>query len=225
MEDKMKTMESKDGLEAIQKSMVAISALTAKGDVNALKIAIGEGLDDGLTINEIKEAVVQLYAYCGFPRSINGLNALMSVIEERKASGKQDEEGKEASPIPDGDKYATGKATLQKLTGKEEKALSGANAFAPVLDTFLKEHLFADIFNRDVLNHTQREMITIAALMTQDGVAPQLQAHLAMGMNVGITGEQIEEMISIIEKTVGTKEADVAKDTFMKVMEARAEKK
>ncbi len=57
-------------LNAKQQSIVTISALTAKGDLQKLRGALNAGLDSGLTANEIKEALVHLYAYCGFPRSL-----------------------------------------------------------------------------------------------------------------------------------------------------------
>jgi len=88
----------------------------------------------------------------------------MSVLEDRKARGVQDIEGRQATPVQVTDKYRTGKKNLQELTRKEEKIPTGVNAFAPVVDTFLKEHLFADIFTRDVLDHQMRELVTVSAL-------------------------------------------------------------
>ena len=171
-------MNNGGSLNTHQQSMAAIAALTATGDMEQLKIAFDAGLNAGLTVNEVKEALIQLYAYCGFPRSLNALNTLMSVLEERKSKGITDPVGKDASPVADNDdKYQVGKKTLQMLTGKEEKdAKSGVNAFAPTIDTFLKEHLFADIFSRDVLTFRQREFVTISALSAMTGVEPQLQA-------------------------------------------------
>lgn len=169
-------------LSAQQQSIVAIAALTSVGDLDHLKTQLNIGLDAGLTINQIKEVLVQLYAYCGFPRSLNGINTLMTVLEERKAKGIVDIEGKDASPITNtANKYETGKKTLQTLTGQEEKGpKTGANAFAPIIDTFLKEHLFADIFSRDVLTYQQRELATISVLSVMSGVASQLQFHLSV---------------------------------------------
>ena len=83
-----------------QQSIVAISSFTANGDLEKLKSALNEGLDAGLTVNEIKEVLVQLYAYAGFPRSLNGINTFMAVMDERKAKGISDMEGREASPMP-----------------------------------------------------------------------------------------------------------------------------
>src|SRR3954469_17807735 len=78
---------AKEPLNAQQQSIVTIAALAAVGDVEHLKTELNTGLDAGLTVNEIKEVLVQLYAYCGFPRSLNGINTFMNVVEERKAKG------------------------------------------------------------------------------------------------------------------------------------------
>lgn len=64
-----------------QQSIVAISSFTASGDPEKLKSALNEGLDAGLTANEIKEILLQPYAYAGFPRSLNGINTFMAVGE------------------------------------------------------------------------------------------------------------------------------------------------
>jgi 4-carboxymuconolactone decarboxylase len=214
----MSAQNNGESLNAHQKSMAAVSALTATGNLTQLKTALNTGLDAGLTVNEVKEALVQLYAYCGFPRSLNAINTLMAVLEERKAKGFSDTVGKDATPVDDtADKYQTGKATLQKLTGKEEKVLAGANAFAPAIDKFLKEHLFADIFSRDVLNYRQREFVTIAALAAMSGTEPQLQAHIKMGMNTGITESQLTELFTIIEKQVSKEQAERARAVYAKL--------
>ena len=210
-------------LNAQQESIVSIAALTAVGDLAKLKTQLNTGLDAGLTINEIKEVLVQLYAYCGFPRSLNAINTFISVVEERKAKGIKDVDGKEASAITSTQsKYETGKKTLQTLTGREEKGpKTGAAAFAPVIDTFLKEHLFADIFNRDVLTYQQRELATISVLSALEGVASQLEFHLTVGINTGLTESQLRQVFSLIEKHIGKQEAEVAESVLSKIIASK----
>ena len=212
-------INANQSLNPQQKSIVSIAALTAVGDLEHLKTQLNSGLDAGLSINEIKEVLIQLYAYCGFPRSLNGINTFMNVVEERKAKGVTDVAGKEASPNTDtANKYETGKKTLQTLTGQEEKGpKTGANAFAPAIDTFLKEHLFADIFSRDVLTYQQRELATISVLSAIEGVAPQLQFHLAVGMNTGLTESQLNQVFSIIETHIGKQQSEIAKNVLLKM--------
>ena len=101
-----------------QQCIIPIAAYTAKGELQDLKTALNDGLDAGLTINEIKEVIVHLYTYCGFPRSIRGLQTFMEVLDERKAKEIIDETGVEASLIKDDrSKYERGKENLEKLIG------------------------------------------------------------------------------------------------------------
>ncbi len=197
--------ENQQYLDAKQKSLVAISSYTAQGKIQELTQALNDGLDAKLTINEINEALVQLYAYCGFPRSLNGISTLMKVIEERKRKGIVDEQGKEIKMHSiEGDRYERGRKVLEELTKiHQSKPAPGFGEFSPRIDAFLKEHLFADIFESDVLSYHQRELVTNAALASMSGVESQLGAHLYFGINVGITEGQYNDMFDVIEKTVG----------------------
>lgn len=203
-----------------EKYIIIISALTAKGNLSQLKPALNAGLDADLTINEIKEVLVHLYAYCGFPRSLRGIMTLMEVLEERKVKGAQDTVGRDASPIPEkGDKYERGKKILATLTQTPQPdTLSGYSAFAPAIDTFLKEHLFADIFERDVLSYTEREWVTVSVLSSIGGVEPMLRSHLNICLNVGLTPEQLQQFIPIIRSAAGEAEAKAAQKTLDEVL-------
>jgi 4-carboxymuconolactone decarboxylase len=208
-------------LNAKQQSIVSIASLTSVGNITQLKTQLNVGLDAGLTINGIKEVLVQMYAYCGFPRCLNGINTFMEVVSDRKAKGIIDVEGNIASPISDTEnKYETGKKTLQTLTGIEEIGpKTGASAFTPIIDVFLKEHLFADIFSRDVLTYQQRELATISVLSALEGVAPQLQFHLAVGLNICLSEKQLLEVFSIIDTQIGRQQAEVAKNVLAKLID------
>ena len=79
-----------------QKHIVAIAAYTGQGNLHQLRPALNAALDSGLTINEIREVLVHSYAYCGFPRSIRGLQAFISVLDKRKSRGITDTPGRDA---------------------------------------------------------------------------------------------------------------------------------
>ncbi len=115
-----------EGLNPKQENIVTIAAFTARGELDRLKAALNEGLDAGLTVNEIKEILVQMYAYTGFPRSLNGLGTFMSVIEERQKKGIKDEPGRDASPLP------ANKSRLELGTEIQTKVF-GASVKGPIL--------------------------------------------------------------------------------------------
>jgi 4-carboxymuconolactone decarboxylase len=209
---------SNDRLDRKQQSIIAISALTAKGDLPGLKLALDEGLAAGLTINEIKEELVHVSAYCGFPRSLNGINTFNAVLGERKAKGIADVTGKEPSKVADLNKYQTGKKVLESLTGRPETGpKTGYAAFVPAIDTLLKEHLFNDIFTRGVLDYQQRELTTVSALVTLGGVESQLAGHIGICLNLGISEQQLRQLLSIIEQRIGKSQAEEGRQVLNRV--------
>ena len=216
-------MISNPGLTIKQKSIVSIAALTAKGDLSNLKAALNNGLDAGLSINQIKEVLVHLYAYCGFPRSLRGLQTFISVMNERKARGIIDKTGPDASPIhQEPAKYERGKKVLEELTkSPQDGPTADYAAFAPIIDTFLKEHLFADIFERDVLTYAEREMVTVSVLSSIGGVEPMLRSHFTICLNVGITPSQLNELVGIIKSNIGEKEAGDALTVLNELLKNR----
>jgi 4-carboxymuconolactone decarboxylase len=190
-----------------QKSIVEISAFTANGNLEGLKESINLGLDNGLTVNEVKEIMVQLYAYCGFPRSLNALGVLSNTVDERKASGKATEVGRESTPIPsDRNSLVYGTQVQTEIVGMEVKG--GIYEFAPMADRYLKAHLFGDIFGQDILDYRTRELVTVAALASMDGVNPQLQAHIGISRNVGVTNEELNGIVEVLKAKLGNEKAD-----------------
>ena len=164
-----------------------------------------------------------MYAYAGFPRSLNGIQTFMALMEERQARGIKDEAGRDAAPLPAGtDRDEYGAKVRATLAGQKEiPPPSGYQLFTPVIDTFLKEHLFADIFARDVLDLRSRELATVAALASMTGTRSQLQFHLGAAMNVGLTEAQMRDFISVLAAKVGERESESAGEVLTAVLNGR----
>ena len=176
-----------------QEQIIArVSAYAALGDQKNLAQAIVDGLELDITVNEFKEILVQAYAYCGFPRSLNALNTLMETVEKR---GKNDKLGKEPTPLLQQNSLEIGHRNQTKLVGSEVKGK--LFDFAPAIDRYLKAHPFGDIFAHDNLDWKTRELATIAMLAAQEGVASQLAAHINIGKYNGLTEQQIANIISL----------------------------
>lgn len=199
------SMKTVTRLTARQQAIVAIGAYTGRGDLHHLAQALTQALEAGLTVNEIKEILIQAYAYCGFPRSLRALQTFMQVLDERKAQGINDTLGREASYADHtGDKYARGAAMLKILSGIDSShPKTGYGAFAPTIDTFLKEHLFADIFERDLLSYQERELATVSFLSGVGGVEPMARGHMGICLHLGISKEQLSDLLNIVENALG----------------------
>ena len=173
-----------------QKGLAACACLMAQGDLERLEPAVKTALDNGVTINELKEAFSQLYAYTGFPRSLNALGVLSKVLESKQANWQ---EGKPwTRPV----EWDDAKAAYE-LGVKNQMQVSGRPFnydFCPQDDYYLKSHLFGDIFAGDQLTAADREIVTVAALSGLGKVAPQLAAHKRGAVNMGNNQETVDEL-------------------------------
>ncbi|EMC2290407.1 carboxymuconolactone decarboxylase family protein [Salmonella enterica] len=203
-----------DTLSDRQQAILPIAAFAAAGDMAKLNAALGQGLDAGMTVSDAREILVQLYAYAGFPRSLNALGELMKVLEARKQRGIQDAPGREPSrPIPKGDALlAAGTANQTRVSGGPVQG--PLFDFAPAANEYLRAHLFGDIFERDNLDWQSRELATVGMLSALPGAESQLQAHMRISMNVGITAGQLRQLTQVLSSRVNTDTARRASEAL-----------
>jgi len=178
-------------LTARQRGLAACACLMAQGDVQRLEPAVKTALDGGVTVNELKEAFSQLYAYTGFPRSLNALGVLNKVLQENPHAAWQ-----EGKPWKRPALWDDAARALKQGTEVQTR-LSGRPfdyTFCPQDDYYLKAHLFGDIFAGDQLSAADREIVTVAALSGLDGVAPQLAAHKQGAVNMGNSQQTVDEL-------------------------------
>lgn len=197
--------EANKVLTSREQAIVAVASYTGKGDLEHLKAAFVQALEAGMTINEVNEVLIHAYAYCGFPRSLRAIQTFMRVVDERKANGINDKVGREASVITDsGNRYERGRDVLAEISGVSADApKAGYALFAPVIERFLKEHLFADLFERDLLTYRERELATVSILAGVGGVEPMFKSHAAICLHLGIMPEQLSALLNIVETNLG----------------------
>jgi 4-carboxymuconolactone decarboxylase len=211
---------SSSDLSLQKQAIAAIGAFTAVGRLPQLREALTEGLDAGLSVNQIKEILVQMYAYAGFPRSLNGLGTFMALLDQRRADGITDPAGNEPKPLPaDTDMLQLGTANQTQLTGAP--VTGPLFDFAPAIDQFLKTHLFGDIFSRDNIDWQSREIATVAALATLDGVESQLQSHFGIAPNTGLTEAQLRGLITVVRARIGQDHGERSTDVLDEVLAGR----
>jgi 4-carboxymuconolactone decarboxylase len=94
-------------------------------------------------------------------------------------------------------RYERGQETRRMFGGgaiTNPGAMGAAWELAPDLERILGEALFGTIWHREALSPGQREMITLSTLVVL-GREPQLRRHLGNALNIGLTPEQIVELI------------------------------
>lgn len=193
-------------LSSKQLSLIPIAGFTATGNIDELKHALVEGLESGLTVNEIKQVFAHQYAYAGFPRALNGMLTFRSLLKERQSEGIDDPQGETPSELPaDTDYYQLGSETLSYLnqTSLEQNSKPLFDNFSPTMDHALKSHLFGYLFSRDNLGPLARELVVVSTLSVLEGVNAQLSSHLRISKNLGLDETQMQKVMNKLAETFG----------------------
>jgi 4-carboxymuconolactone decarboxylase len=192
-----------DILDNKSKEISAISSLIAQGAIPQLKVHLNGALNVGCSINEVIEVILQMSVYCGFPKCINGMNAFKDICAERKEKGIVDKEGKSASTNTV-NRYKSGVEQLSILKKEQEQVLKDTyQDFSPELVQFTIEYGYGDIFSRDNLDKRYRQIATIAALTTLGNAQPQLNFHIRGALNIGVTADEIKEIMLLMTVYAG----------------------
>ena len=94
------------------------------------------------------------------------------------------------------ERFVTGQKMLQQVDGKGgEAVVESLKEIAPDFARSLLEFPFGDIYARPGLDLRSREIATIAALTAMGNAAPQLKVHIGAALHVGLTQDEIVEVI------------------------------
>jgi 4-carboxymuconolactone decarboxylase len=100
------------------------------------------------------------------------------------------------SPNAGDSRLERGKRALAEIDGEAgHNVISALADIAPDFANYLFEFPFGDIYTRPGLDLRAREIATIAALTAVGTAVPQLKVHIAAGLNVGLTKDEITEII------------------------------
>ena len=76
---------SRPGLDRRTRSCMTLTALIALGHERELEMHLGAALRNGVTIEEIKEVILQSAIYCGVPSANTAFAIAQRVVEEGEA--------------------------------------------------------------------------------------------------------------------------------------------
>ena len=188
-------------LAATDEPLVGVAALTAMGGAErALNVQIEAAINAGVTVAELELMITQLAAYRGFHRAVDAMAVLQRVAAARGLLPDDTESGVAES---DDARYAVG---AEVYTALDAEALANIRrAFddmAPDLagTTF---RIFGDVFARPGLDLRRRQIATVAALAAMGGADPQLRFHIAAALNVGVSRDEIVEIMMLLQLHAG----------------------
>lgn len=191
-------------LDNKSKEIAAVSSLIAQSAIPQLKVHLNGALNSGCSISEVKEVILQMSVYTGFPKCINAMNALKEILSEREEKGLIDDAGKQVKTNEEVNRYEIGEKYLAILNEKQEQILKETyKDFSPELARFTIEYGYGDIFSRENLDKRYRQIATIAALATLGNAQPQLKFHIDASLNIGLRVDEINEIMLLMTVYAG----------------------
>lgn len=122
-------------------------------------------------------------------------------------------------PFEQTERFQRGLENLKRIDGQAgQNVIDSLADVSPDLARYTIEYPFADIYDRPGLDLRSREIATIAALTAMGNATPQLKVHIEAGLNVGLSEEEIKEIILQMSVYAGFPAAlngmQAAKDVF-----------
>ena len=72
----------REGLSRRDRSLINVAMLAALGKTDELKLHVKGAINNGLTVEEIREALFQVGIYAGVPASLSGFKAAHATLKE-----------------------------------------------------------------------------------------------------------------------------------------------
>jgi 4-carboxymuconolactone decarboxylase len=89
-----------------------------------------------------------------------------------------------------------GRRALAEIDGEAgHRVIAALAGIAPDFANYVFEFSFGDIYSRPGLDLRSREIATIAALAAMGNAQPQLKVHIEAGLNVGLSRQEITEVL------------------------------
>lgn len=79
---------TRPGLAPRDRSLINLAMITALNRPHELKIHVRGALNNGVTVEEISEVLLQTAVYCGAPAAIDAFRTAKDVIDEETAKGR-----------------------------------------------------------------------------------------------------------------------------------------
>jgi 4-carboxymuconolactone decarboxylase len=197
------------GLTLRDRSIVTLSALITRNQTTEMADYLNRALDNGVKPSEISEIITHLAFYAGWGNAMVAVIVAKDVFDARRIAADQLE--------PPSPKLLALNEAAEADRAKRVGELFGA--LFPGVAQYTTDVLFRDLWLRPALAPRDRSLVTISALVASGQIA-QLNGHIPIGMNNGLTQAEIAEALTHLAFYVGWPNVfsamPIAKDVFEK---------
>lgn len=192
---------SRPGLELSDRELVIVAALGAQGSLPQLEWHLAAALRIGVPAEALREVLIQLVPFAGWPCALNALGCMKRVLSERQLAFTDLEQ------VP---RSSTDRAQLAEIGRRHgadvypdfpslERATAECDA---ELAAYLTENAYGQIYDRPGLDMRRRELVAVSVLTTLQRL-PQLRGHLVGAHRVGCSRTETKEVIITLVLYVG----------------------
>ncbi len=183
---------SRPGLDVKTRQIATVAALAGMGNAQPqLRFHVGASLSAECSPEEIVEILYITAVFAGFPAALNGLAAAREEFAQREV--------RPASQPPFGGQESRRERGLRALeatsAGAGQAVLDSLEDIAPDLGGFILDFSYGDVIARTVLSPRHKETAMMAIAAASGTMRPQLMVHIRAALQVGMSREEIVEVL------------------------------
>jgi 4-carboxymuconolactone decarboxylase len=165
--------------------LIDVVVLAVLGKRQELGQRIDQALAAGCSGQDLREALLMVLPYGGFPRALSALQELSSQVAADP----------EPSPPLDDSLRARGESVFRTVYGDQaDRVLAGLAAAQPELPEWILCDAYGKVIGRPGLSLADREVLGVALLTALDQPV-QLQGHIRGGLRVGAAPERLSAAV------------------------------
>lgn len=184
---------SRSGLALTDRELVVISALAAQGHLPQLKWHIAAALKIGVPAEAIREVLIQVIPFAGWPAALNALGSMRDVFSD-KGIALTDLQSVPPSSADPNVLTEIGRRRGSEIYADYAGVERAVAAYDPELPRYLTENAYGQICDRPGLDMRRRELIAVAMLTVLQRLQ-QLGVHIDGAHRVGCTKDETKEVI------------------------------
>lgn len=167
--------------------LIILSVMTSLQAYTHIKEQTLRALDNGVTPEEIKEAVYQAAPYCGYTKVLSAVEYVDKAFNERNIHTL-----KSQATVNEDNRYERGLEVQRSIFGPEIGTITDdMTASQRLITEYLSGICFGDFYTRGTLDVKTREILTLSVLTANGGCESQIGSHTIGNLNVGNTRDQM----------------------------------
>ncbi len=175
----------------IPRALLVIAAAGAVGDAALVQREVRTAVESGESIERVRETLLQLVPYAGFPRAIAAFAAARETL---------------GAPGPDpGGAGGDGPATFAQVYGDTAPQVeAGLRGLSERLADWTLDFAYGRVLARDhVLTLLERELLAVSILTALGTLRDPLLGHMRAAVRLGATRAQVDASISVVPASAG----------------------